>query len=259
MPDDPFRQSTKEPVFVSMLDQISKRIAGGERQEAPAVESYYQAAEMIAGEDPFGEDPLEGMFTDVPHDPADPAAPTNEPTYLPGARPAQGRTGPGYDWFRGGEAPANFENRNHPVYALRRQFASTVNSQIMSQFDVTGAGVGYMRPPKASDANAGGRSGNSDHYSGGAIDFYGSEAELDRLAIWLREQPWTSFVRWRSESHHDHLHLSIALDWVAQQAGAASPVSTVRSAAPNPTVAPVRTVAPRRPVAHRPGGGVLES
>lgn len=128
-----------------------------------------------------------------------------------------GNDGNGMDWFRGTEAPNNLGNRHNQLYQARRQFAVNMASQIEEMFDVSSQGsAGYMRPWNASHAAPGGPSGNSDHYSGGAVDFFGNKEELTALRNWLIQQPFTSFVRWQSESHFDHVHASFDLGWVAQ-------------------------------------------
>ncbi len=128
-----------------------------------------------------------------------------------------GLDGDGLDFFRGGEAPDNFTNRNNPLYVSRRDFAEAIAPRLAEMFGVSAEGsAGYLRTPQTSDADPGGRSPNSDHFSGGAIDFYGDDAELTDLRNWLVAQPFTAFVRWQSESHTDHLHVSFDLGWIAQ-------------------------------------------
>ena len=39
----------------------------------------------------------------------------------------------------------------------------------------------------------------------------GDLAEMDRLRDWLATLPQTSFIRWRSGGHTDHLHVSFHL------------------------------------------------
>lgn len=159
-----------------------------------------------------------------------------------------GRDGDGLDFFRAGEAPNNYTNRHNPLYVARRQFSVAIAPQIEEMFGVdAGGSAGYMRPPKSSDADPGGRSPNSDHYSGGALDFTGDPEKLTALRHWLIEQPWVSFVRWESESHYDHLHVSFNIGWVAQNYFADKKIPAVK--------APSKPRVPEPPVATTPTAG----
>lgn len=214
---DPLTQNPLRQVLGTMYDKLSHEIAGGQRQNPE---------ELLPG----AQDPLEGLIPDsvAPQletldwfSPADFAGvgPGSEPRMDLSTIPApggKGVEGDGLDFFRTGEAPNNFTNRNNPLYVARKDFIEDVHGQIERMFNVSAGGVGYYRPPSSSDADPGGRSSNSDHYSAGAVDFYGDPEDLTALRNWLVDQPWVSFVRWQSESHFDHLHMSVDLGWVAQ-------------------------------------------
>lgn len=152
----------------------------------------------------------------------------------------QGRNGKGMDWFRGGEAPNNLSNRANPLYQSRREFAVALAPKIEEMFDVSSQGsAGHMRAYNKSHEAPGGPSGNSDHYSGGAIDFFGSKEDLTDLRNWLVAQPFTSFVRWQSESHYDHVHVSFDLGWVAQNYFQGRSIPELSTAPAAPGFAPV--------------------
>lgn len=215
-----------DPMLTAVFDTLSRRLAGGFRTHPE---------DMLGGAD----DPNEGIVPDEYRpdissfewmDPtvwaaSDPNQITAEDIAAMGIAPTgPGTAGSGRDFFRSGEAPSNYTNRHNPLYEARRDFAQAINGQIEELFGVNGGGVGYLREPKASDAAPGGRSANSDHYSGGANDYYGTVEQLDALAAWAQTQPFVSFIRWRSESHGGpsgteqgaHLHMSFDLGWVAQ-------------------------------------------
>lgn len=206
---------TLDRLLLSVYDRLSNQMAGGRRMPAQ---------ELLPGAD----DPYEGTVADPflpevnPYDWYDPilfSGPSDDfdLSQVPIPPTGKGRDGDGADFFRGGEAPNNYANRHHPLYQARRDFAVAIAPKIEQMFGVSAQGsAGYYRPPHPSHAEPGGPSANSDHYSAGAIDFFGDPAKLDALRDWLVAQPWTSFVRWRSESHHDHVHLSIDLNWIAQ-------------------------------------------
>ena len=219
MPVDP-RSPTA--LYQAVLDRLSNMIAGGQRIDP----------RLINPNGGLLDDPLEGLVPEQyaeeigRYDWFDPAvfakaAAADDPLAalsgfglsFPTGGP--GRDGEGGDWFRSGEAPNNFANRNNPLYVARREFAVWIDQHIRQQFNVTGT-AGHLRQPHPSDADPGGRSPNSDHYSGGATDYFGDKAELQRLRDWLVQQPFVSFVRWQSESHFDHVHVSYDLGWVAQ-------------------------------------------
>lgn len=133
------------------------------------------------------------------------------------AATGQGKEGKGLDWFRTGQAPNNYANRHNPLYKARRDFAVAIAPQIERMFGVSAQGsAGYIRTPSAGDAAPGGRAANSDHQSGGAIDFFGTKEEMVALRNWATTQPFVSFVRCQSESHWDHVHLSFDIGWIAQ-------------------------------------------
>src|SRR5690606_4759409 len=68
------------------------------------------------------------------------------------------------------------------------------------------------RPP----GGGGGQAKNSDHQSAGALDIFGPEHVLDAIRDWAIQQPWVSFVRWKSPYHYDHVHISVDIGWVAE-------------------------------------------
>lgn len=236
-------------VLLGLYDKLSSDIAGGSRSHPEDLR-------------PEAQDPLEGLIPDefLPDvstfdwfQPAD--WPGLDPgNTMPGidlasipAPATGGVNGKGLDFFRGGEAPANYSNRNNPLYRARAEFAKTMNGRIEQLFGVKGGGVGYYRPPSKSDAAAGGRSSNSDHYSAGAVDYYGTPEQLDRLREWLVQQPFVSFVRWRSESHHDHLHASFDLGWVAKNYYTGRQIPTVSGPPPSQTTTSAPQTAPTAP------------
>ena len=93
----------------------------------------------------------------------------------------------------GSEAPNNIVNRNNPVYRQRAEFAASVAPQIMAQFGVTSEGQ-WRAPADAAGEN---RSPNSDHLSGGALDFKGTGEQIAALVAWANTQ--------RSEEHTSEL------------------------------------------------------
>lgn len=219
MMTQPDSGSPLRSLFDSVLDKLSDQVAGPGGRRAPG--------DLLPGTD----DPLEGTVPEeyLPDvatfewfDPTVWAQTTPENVSdidLSAVAPATGpgKAGRGLDWFRAGEAPNNFVNRNNPLYQARREFAVAIDTRIAEQFGVTSQGsAGHYRAPHPSHAAPGGPSANSDHYSGGAVDYFGSKEELNTLREWLITQPFVSFVRWQSESHFDHLHVSYDLGWVAQ-------------------------------------------
>lgn len=236
-------------VLESVFDRLSHALAGGQRVHP----------NMLV---PWADDPLEGAVPDEFRPDAD-FSNWFDPTVFAGAQPSDmagvdlssitpatgpGRDGKGLDFFRGGEAPNNYTNRHNPLYAARRQFSVAIASQLEEMFGVdAGGSAGYMRPPRESDTDPGGRSSNSDHYSGGALDLTGDPEKLTELRHWLVQQPWVSFVRWQSESHDDHLHVSIDLGWIAQNYFADKQIPALSAPPPQPkssTPPPTVTSAP---------------
>lgn len=214
----PLDRGGLDGILTGIFDRLSRQVAGGSRMDP---------RDLLPG----AQDPLEGIVPDefVPEvqgvdwfDPTVWARATPEDISmvdLSKIQPATGagREGKGLDWFRGGEAKNNYANRHNPLYQARREFAVAITPQIEEMFGVSAQGsAGYMRQPSSGDAAPGGRSGNSDHYSGGALDLFGTKEEMVALRNWAVEQPWVSFVRCQSESHYDHVHLSIDVGWIAQ-------------------------------------------
>ena len=196
---------------------------------------------------PGGDDPLEGLVPDE-FLPFVSTFDWFDPTVWAGAAPGDvsridlnaipQRTGPGadgtgLDWFGVGEAPNNFTNRNNPLYISRKDFIVALAPRLEDLFGVSTGGVDYYRPPSASDTAPGGRSGNSDHYSAGALDIYGTPEELTALRNWLVAQPFTAFVRYQSESHEKHLHLSIDIGWVGRNYFSGDPLPSLTTAPPS--------------------------
>lgn len=105
----------------------------------------------------------------------------------------------------GGEAANNIANRDHPLYQERAQFVSQHKGQVMDRFGLKD--WGQWRDVDA-EVN-GNRSSNSDHYSGGANDFYGSMDAMQAAATHLQNQPYVSFVRIHEPG--PHLHVSYML------------------------------------------------
>ena len=199
---------------------------------------------------PGADDPLEGLIPDE-FLPFISTFDWFDPTVWAGAAPGDisridlnaipeatgpGASGTGLDWFRSGQAPNNFTNRNNPLYISRKDFAVALAPQLEELFGVSTGAVGYYRPPSASDAAPGGKAVNSDHQSAGALDIYGTPEELTALREWLVLQPFTAFVRYQSESHSKHLHLSIDIGWVANNyfSGTQLPPLTVAPPTPPP-------------------------
>ena len=256
-----------------MFDSLSNRIAGGQRMSA---------ADLL----PQSQDPTEGTVPEEflmevnPYDWFDPTVwakanpddlTNTDLAAMVGQNDNPGRAGKGMDWFRGGEAPHNLTNRNNPLYQSRREFAVALDRELAKKFGVSAQGsAGHLRGYQASHADPGGPSPNSDHYSGGAIDYFGTKEELDQLHAFLIAQPYTSFVRWQSESHYDHLHVSFDLGWVAEHyftgktippvipgsqtaGGAAARNKSYNPLASAPTSSRQPPQAPRQPV-RAPGG-----
>jgi hypothetical protein len=234
--------------LTQLYDVLSHKIAGGQRSDH---------RDLLPGAD----DPLEGLIPEEFRDqlteldwytPTDWAGLGAEDALRadltqipePGGKVVDGK---GSDFFRTGEAPDNFTNRHNPLYKARSEFASQVAPKLNELFGVTG-NAGHYRQPKASDKAPGGPSANSDHYSAGAVDFFGTTEQLDALRDYLVDQPWVSFVRWRSESHGGesgteegaHVHASFDLGWIARNyfAGRTSP-SLPKTAPSRPSTAPV--------------------
>ncbi len=218
---------------------LSNQLAGGQRTPV---------SDLIPG----AGDPNEGLIPDE-FIPGVSTFDWFDPTVWAGARPDDitkvdlnaipvptgvGTAGTGLDWFLSGEAPNNYANRNNPLYQSRKAFIVALAPKLEDMFDVSAEGsAGYMRQPAASDAEPGGRSSNSDHYSGGALDIYGDTENLTRLRNWLVEQPFTAFVRYKSESHQTHLHVSFDVGWVAHNYFQASQLPPLVTSPPGFTLA----------------------
>lgn len=233
--DQPQRPSSWASL-VAQLDKISHTSAGGQRQ--PWQDAGLPSDEGFFPEDYSQQVPSMDWFDPSMWQQADPNDPS---TFDLGQIPASSgpvKEGKGMDFYRGGQAPSNYSNKLNPAYVARADFGCAVNKQIMALFKVEGT-CNYYRKPEASDAAPGGRATNSDHLSAGAIDYTPAEGtsleELDRLRNWLVTQPWVSFVRWRSESHSTHLHMSIDLGWVARNYFQSRQAPTLSNAPPPAT------------------------
>lgn len=81
-------------------------------------------------------------------------------------------------------------------------------SQVAGRFGVR-ANDSYRSPQH--NARVGGAK-NSDHLWGGAVDFFGPKANMDKLAAWARAHsgPGKPFriVLWQVKGHFDHVHIS---------------------------------------------------
>jgi hypothetical protein len=203
-------------LLTQVFDSVSNELAGGRVNPAdllPGADDPNEGsvpAEFLPGVETFD------WFDPTVWSNATPDAVTPTDLTAITAATGAGTDGEGLDWFRAGEAPNNYVNRNNPLYVARKDFIVSVAPKLEQMFDVSVEGsAGYYRPPAAADAAPGGRSPNSDHYSAGAVDVYGTPEQLTGLRDWLVEQPWTAFVRYASESHQEHLHLSVDLGWVA--------------------------------------------
>ncbi len=225
-------------MLTQVFDTLSSQLAGGQRSSVHDLK-------------PGADDPNEGLIPDE-FLPGVETFDWFDPTVWAGARPdditqvdlnaipvptGAGNAGTGLDWFRSGEAPNNYVNRNNPLYTSRKDFAVALAPQLENMFGVETSSEGYYRVPSASDAAPGGRSGNSDHYSAGALDFYGTPDQLTRLRNFLVEQPFTAFVRYQSESHETHLHVSFDVGWVAHNYFQASQLPPLVTSPPGFTLA----------------------
>lgn len=209
---DPQAQvSGLDGLLTALYDKLSNQLAGGQRTLEPALPSD----EGMLPDDYRQQLPATDWFDPMMWAQADPVSAEGlDLSQIPSGGPV--REGKGMDFFRSGEAPSNWTNRQNPLYQARARFAVAANRQIREMFQVSDSGsAGYYRQRDPSHDAPGGPSGNSDHYSAGAIDYFGTPEELTKLRNWLIDQPFVSFVRWQSESHYDHLHVSFDLGWVA--------------------------------------------
>lgn len=194
--DDYFRSIGYDEIQRNQIENtFGSLIENGIRGRAD-IQKYYNdyLAASENGEAPFSEETLEALLT--MSDVFEGAMDAWEQSGVGGSygQAGDGRLvdkGDRVTWTRGvGEAPNNIANRNHPAYQERAQFMSEMHDYILQNFNVSSAGQ-YR---DTSVSGGGQRSSNSDHYSGGAVDFSGSQAELERLFGWLQTQPWVSFA-----------------------------------------------------------------
>lgn len=204
-------------LLTAIYDQLSHRFAGGRRPDLNLVNPVTGEPIEVDTEGLLPED-IEAMLPTAEQwfDPVMFRDPERfDLSAIPKtASGGAGREGEGLDWFRSGQAPSNYANRNHPLYQARAEFISKhVAPTIADLFPgMKVTGQGYYRPP----GGGGGQAKNSDHQSAGALDVFGTPEEMAALRNWAVNQPWVSFVRCNSPYHYDHVHISVDLGWVAE-------------------------------------------
>jgi hypothetical protein len=107
---------------------------------------------------------------------------------------------------RGGEAPNNRSfaaaaRRGEGPYGARAQRVTQLSQQLLAQYP-TLRSAGQWRPLDAEVT--GDRSANSDHYSGGALDFTGPRADMERMLADLKKRPDVSFAKIHGSPPHVH-------------------------------------------------------
>lgn len=204
-------------LLTAIYDQLSHRIAGGTRPDLNLVnpvtgepidtETEGFLPEEIERELPTADEWFDPVLFRDPDK-------FDVSTVPKSASSGAGREGDGLDWFRSGQAPNNYANRNHPLYQSRAEFvAKHVAPTIQELFPgMTIQGQNYYRPP----GGGGGQAKNSDHQAAGALDVFGTAEQMTALRNWAVNQPWVSFVRYNSPYHYDHVHMSVDLGWVAE-------------------------------------------
>lgn len=106
----------------------------------------------------------------------------------------------------GGQAPANQANaaaarRGEGEYGARARRVASLKDELMGMFDVN-----FMGQWRDLDAKVtADRSANSDHYSGGALDFSGTEAEMQNMKTYLEARSDVSFVKIHGNPRHVHV------------------------------------------------------
>lgn len=217
------RPSQLEAMLRLLYERLSDQIAGGMRTNVnligPLGQEIDPEFEGILPDDLNFEPPVTLLDPTVfmLADPNAPRGSISESVLQSAIRSSanvQGRAGKGGDWFRTGQAPNNYANRNHPLYKARAQFVADVVAPTIKRLfpEATVTGQNYYRPP----GGGGGQAKNSDHQSAGALDIFGPEHVLDAIRDWAIQQPWASFVRWKSPYHYDHVHISVDIGWVAE-------------------------------------------
>lgn len=58
-----------------------------------------------------------------------------------------------------------------------------------------------------------GRSANSDHYTGGALDFHGTPAQMAEVARYFKNHPAVAYVMYGDAHHKDHVHVSFKINY----------------------------------------------
>lgn len=98
-------------------------------------------------------------------------------------------------------------------FYARQQFASQIGAQLKEMFGLSR--VGQWRGTNVACGGNTGRSCNSDHYTGGALDLHGTKASMRAAAEYLRNQPYVGYVLFEtSDGHHDdHVHVSFRIDY----------------------------------------------
>lgn len=217
------RPSQLEAMLRLLYERLSDQIAGGVRANVnllgPLGQEIDPEFEGILPDD-LNFEPPATLLDPTVFRLADPNAPKGSiaesvlQSAISSPANVQGRAGKGGDWFRTGQAPNNYANRNNPLYKARAQFVADVVAPTIKQLfpEATVTGQNYYRPP----GGGGGQAKNSDHQSAGALDIFGPEHVLDAIRDWAVQQPWVSFVRWKSPYHYDHVHISVDIGWVAE-------------------------------------------
>jgi hypothetical protein len=110
----------------------------------------------------------------------------------------------------GGGQPDNMAHaaearRGDGPYGARAVRVSGIKNQIMAQYDVN-----YLGQWRDLDAEVTkDRDPNSDHYSGGALDFSGTEAEMIRLKNYLETRNDVDFARIHGNPRHVHVSFKL--------------------------------------------------
>lgn len=122
------------------------------------------------------------------------------------------------DYYNGGQAPDNLAHHDEArqgigPYGQRAQFATSMVPVINSKFNVRTSAENdqwrYAVDPQNKD-----QARNSDHLSGGALDLWvvdGDYDSMNKARDWLSTLPQVSFIRWQSDGHQTHLHVSFHL------------------------------------------------
>lgn len=114
--------------------------------------------------------------------------------------------GQSFSTAKGTEAPSNqtyagAARAGTGVYGQRAQYVAQAIPQIASMFNLTSGGQWRDLNAKVTAD----RSANSDHYSGGAGDFFGSVANMNAGLAWAKNQPGVSFAKVHGSPPHLHI------------------------------------------------------